>query len=238
MISAPFNEIGDTLAGFAGALAFVWLIVTVWVQSSELKLAHNESLRMARALEDQAASQAIQRLETSFFEMLGAFDNLVASMRGAGGKSYAREAGRQVFEVYVREFYDEYICGGVSGLCEDADVLRSIREAFEEVWGAHNLSLGHYFRFLYNMFRFLEARPGEVSEVVDRKLELAKILRAMLSNSELEILFYNMFSCRAENFRRIADKFELFDNLPDDSMPLKDHWHLWEKLEKPMLDPQ
>jgi hypothetical protein len=30
------NEVGDTLAGFAGALAFIWIVVTVWLQSSEL----------------------------------------------------------------------------------------------------------------------------------------------------------------------------------------------------------
>ena len=30
------NEIGDTLAGFAGTLAFIWIVVTVWLQSIEL----------------------------------------------------------------------------------------------------------------------------------------------------------------------------------------------------------
>lgn len=30
------NEIGDTLAGFAGALAFIWIVSTVWLQSNEL----------------------------------------------------------------------------------------------------------------------------------------------------------------------------------------------------------
>jgi hypothetical protein len=33
--SSP-NEIGDTLAGFSGTLAFIWLVVTVWLQSDEL----------------------------------------------------------------------------------------------------------------------------------------------------------------------------------------------------------
>lgn len=34
---SPPNEIGDTLAGIAGVLAFLWIIVTVWLQSMELK---------------------------------------------------------------------------------------------------------------------------------------------------------------------------------------------------------
>lgn len=41
------NEIGDTLAGFAGALAFVWIIVTVWLQSRELS-AQREELQLTR----------------------------------------------------------------------------------------------------------------------------------------------------------------------------------------------
>jgi hypothetical protein len=35
-LQSPPNEIGDSLAGFAGALAFVWLISTVGLQSQEL----------------------------------------------------------------------------------------------------------------------------------------------------------------------------------------------------------
>ncbi|UWR07328.1 hypothetical protein [Ruegeria sp. B32] len=35
-LSASPNEVGDTLAGFAGTLAFIWIIVTVWLQSLEL----------------------------------------------------------------------------------------------------------------------------------------------------------------------------------------------------------
>lgn len=59
LFSKP-NEIGDTLAGFAGALAFLWLVVTVMLQSKELKaqreelvLARKEYARMASAQERQ-----------------------------------------------------------------------------------------------------------------------------------------------------------------------------------------
>lgn len=46
-LSSPPNEIGDTLAGFAGALAFVWIIVTVMLQSNELS-AQREELELTR----------------------------------------------------------------------------------------------------------------------------------------------------------------------------------------------
>ena len=48
LASSP-NEIGDTLAGIAGILAFLWIIVTVFLQSKELKLAREEYEKMADA---------------------------------------------------------------------------------------------------------------------------------------------------------------------------------------------
>lgn len=58
--SAPPNEIGDTLAGFAGALAFVWIIVTVLLQSAELR-AQREELKLTRA-EMEAQRKATEEL--------------------------------------------------------------------------------------------------------------------------------------------------------------------------------
>lgn len=51
--SAPPNEIGDTLAGFAGALAFVWIIVTVMLQSKELEEQRKATQDMARSMKEQ-----------------------------------------------------------------------------------------------------------------------------------------------------------------------------------------
>lgn len=67
-LSSPPNEIGDTLAGLAGSLAFLWIIVTVALQSqelkaqrevlqaqkNELKLNRIESAKMVQAMERQA----------------------------------------------------------------------------------------------------------------------------------------------------------------------------------------
>ncbi len=53
-LEATPNEVGDTLAGFAGALAFVWLIATVVLQGQELREQRLEFEKMANAQEAQA----------------------------------------------------------------------------------------------------------------------------------------------------------------------------------------
>jgi hypothetical protein len=74
LLLAPFNEIGDTLAGFAGALAFIWLIVTVLIQGlelaaqrEELRATRHEAAKTAKALDAQVEvlmNEQSQRLQT------------------------------------------------------------------------------------------------------------------------------------------------------------------------------
>ena len=71
--SAPPNEIGDTLAGFAGALAFVWIIVTVMLQSRELK-AQREELRLTRS-EMEEQRKATQDMARSMKAQAAVFED-------------------------------------------------------------------------------------------------------------------------------------------------------------------
>ncbi|WP_424980308.1 hypothetical protein [Leisingera sp. S232] len=59
-LKAAPNEVGDTLAGFAGALAFVWLIATVWLQGQELAEQREELREQRVATQDMARAMAAQ----------------------------------------------------------------------------------------------------------------------------------------------------------------------------------
>jgi len=56
-LKAAPNEVGDTLAGFAGGLAFVWLIATVWLQGQELAAQRVELKEQRKATQDMARAQ-------------------------------------------------------------------------------------------------------------------------------------------------------------------------------------
>lgn len=60
--AAP-NEVGDALAGFAGALAFIWIIVTVWLQSIELAEQRKELRAQRREMELQREEMTLQSQE-------------------------------------------------------------------------------------------------------------------------------------------------------------------------------
>lgn len=54
------NEIGDTLAGLFSALAFVWIIVTVFLQSIELREQRKEIRQQREASQDMARAMESQ----------------------------------------------------------------------------------------------------------------------------------------------------------------------------------
>lgn len=64
-MQSPPNEKGDTLAGVAGSLAFLWIIITVLLQSSELALQRQELAQTRSTLEKQTGFLASQESERS-----------------------------------------------------------------------------------------------------------------------------------------------------------------------------
>ena len=64
---APANEVGDTLAGIAGSLAFLWIIVTVMLQGKELAAQRNELKLTRKEFETMNELASFQRFESSVF---------------------------------------------------------------------------------------------------------------------------------------------------------------------------
>jgi len=97
--NAPANELGDTLAGIAGALAFVWLAVAVFLQKTELALQRQELAAQraewekmsealeaqARVFEDEQRERAERRSDREFDAML---DLLGRQLWDREGKSH------------------------------------------------------------------------------------------------------------------------------------------------------
>lgn len=119
-LASPPNEIGDTLAGIAGILAFLWIIITVLLQSrelaaqrKELELTRDQFTKMAEAQDEQVKllvkqgeifkDEQIQRTEEKN-------DRILVSLESLIGKRY-----RPVADIYwyITGEMDEF--GNVQG---------------------------------------------------------------------------------------------------------------------------
>lgn len=96
-----------------------------------------------------------------------------------------------------------------------------------ELFKGHNDQLGHYFRHLYQMVKFLALADSKVISEQDKN-EYARIIRAELSDFEQVLLYYNAISDRGNSWlsaigvednnefssRRLLSRFRLIKNIP------------------------
>ena len=91
------------------------------------------------------------------------------------------------------------------------------KEIYLTLYNRAQNDLGHYFRSLYNILKFVDT-----SNVENKKL-YTNIIRNILSNSELELLIYNGASRHGKKkMLPLLERYEFFDNLPLNSVAYKD----------------
>jgi len=220
-LTAPANEVGDTLAGFAGTLAFVWIIVTVWLQALELK-AQREELRLTRdemkeqrkATQEIARTAHVQNFDSFFFNLVTSLNSIVESMdiQTKEDKS-TLYSGRDCF----RYFYNKIRTGpSAETMYPTMAKPEAYLDRCEQVFEEHQSDLGLYFRFVYNTLRVVD----ESAQAEDRH---RRLLRSLFSNEELLVLFYNCLSSKGKKLVPFVERFELFDNLPIDQLVEPSH---------------
>ena len=100
------------------------------------------------------------------------------------------------------------------------DIKRTIINTYESFYEEYHYNLGHYFRFVYNIVKYI---IDNFKEEEDR-LKYAGILQAQLSNDELGLLFFNCLSKYGLNsrkklqFHEWVDKYQLLQNIDEQSI--------------------
>ena len=205
------NELGDTLAGFAGTLAFIWIIVTVWIQSIELSDSRKVLGEQRDEFEKQNEGLRQQVFENTFFQMLSTYSEIVAAIdfeiSGTGKKVDGKES--------LNELARRLHLAGKKGSYSSQE-YSDFWEINEKFWTQYRGKFGHYYRFLYNFFRLIE-------ESEHAKDYHSRILRSCLSDNELFLLFYNSLSAEGVPFQRYVNAYSLFDNLPINILVSQEH---------------
>lgn len=220
--------IGGTLNPILTFLTFMALLITIVLQQKELAETRNELAASARALEDQHISLDRQNFETTFFQMLTLHNTIVNSIDlewrnrtpnsfdAASGDIQRRAVGRDCFKQFFanyKQYYDEI------GELDDQERLQ---KAYDRFWNWRQQDLAHYYRYLYNVLRFVYEYRG-----IGDKLRYVKLLRAQLSDYELLMLFYTALNNNGLNYWIYIHVYELFDNLPPNMLIRPEHKALY-----------
>jgi len=209
------------LTGLFTALAFAALIYATWLQRrelalqrQELSLTREELAGQRRQMESQNATLTAQRFENTFFQLLGVHQDIIGALRdhqsanpNSGQK--AREwVGRECFVRWYDNLSTRYELSDPR-LVSNVGTQERATDAYRLLYSDEEAQMGHYFRNLYHIVRFVDE-----SDIVDKQ-RYARFVRAQLSSRELILLFYNCLSeFGREKFKPLIEKYALLKNMP------------------------
>ncbi|MCC5086430.1 putative phage abortive infection protein [Xanthomonas campestris] len=213
------NEWGDFFGGVANPiltfLTFTGLLITIILQQTELRETRKELKRSADALSAQNESRKKQNFEATFFQMLSIHNSIVNSIDLLNDKG-DRNQGRDCFSVFYTRF-NKIFRAREARYNESKRAKKPLSAAYTEFWNTHQSELGHYYRYLYSIVRFIKDEGQEGGPYI-------RLIRAQLSDQELLLLFYNCISENGGNFTPLVVEFSLLDNMP--RMKVLDRSHL------------
>ncbi len=200
---------GDYFGGFLNplltTLTFGALISTILMQRTEVQDSRKHFSASLEAMQRQNETVQAQNYQASFFQLLTMYDAITVSIEIVDPVTQIPAKGRDAFRVMYSEIRRLYRKKRLEQ--PNKNDLSAIAFAYDKVYKAHHTKLSHYLRFLYNAILMIEESP-------DARKYL-KILRAMISNQELLMLFYNCtVTTQGRNFKVLAERHALFNNIP------------------------
>ena len=230
--SLKLNEQGDFLAGYIAPLALVWLVVGYLQQGEELEENTKALVAQKEEFEEQNKSIKKQLFENTFFNLLNLHNEITNSIKfeTRQGLLEGRDAIIQILLIFIIKLQridkplsmEDSIFSDEEGYnkIEDAQNHYSVsnnldpikvREEYNLFYELYQNNIGHYFRNLYLILKFVENSGFKK----DDKKFYSNFLRAQLSSDELLFLFYNCSSKLGEDkFKPLIEEYEFFEHLP------------------------
>lgn len=242
--AGTFGDSFGALTSLFTGLAFVGLIITlrqqkeqITMQREDLKLQRDE-MKAARAelsgqkeqMELQNQSLKQQMFEQTFFSLLNVFNQYIADLvENASVDAREQRSGRDYLEylcVRIVDFsrIEDLNFRGMSSGADEREAARMIQcaspvEAAARAtlifWRAYGNDLNSYFRLLYNILKVVDH-----SDLKDRKI-YTNILRAQLSDRELQLIALNCARSEAVKLQALVDRYEILKHLPQKMNGLK-----------------
>jgi hypothetical protein len=220
----PLNALFSGLAFWGVIYAILLQRNELALQRKELELTRNEVRGQKEQLETQNLTMKQQRFENTFFSLLNLFNSIVNSLEvevpriGLGPPAEAK--GRDCFVIFYQDFQREYI--GQRKTSPDWSHRVLCVTAYERFVKYRQTYVGHYFRTLYNIIKFIASSEAENKQIY------LNIVRAQLSSSELNLLFYNCLSKYGnEKFKPFVEQFGLLENMTIEDLVDQQHRELY-----------
>lgn len=193
---AAFGDMFGVANALFSGLAFGGVIVAIILQTRELG---HQRMELTQT-----------RFDSTFFHMLRLHHDIVAAVQiRHPGDATKSTQGRECFQEFLKELQERFKANVMYPAATPAACSALIESTYQEFFCSYQADLGHYFRNLYRIVKYVaESAPCDV------KLYLG-LLRAQLSSAELGLLFYNALSTYGcAKFKPLIEVHALLDNMP------------------------
>lgn len=169
-------------------------------------------LYQRRDLSAQKEKSDMQQFESQFYSRLSLQQNVVDRLDLLDTKTKVVVAnGRDCLRSIYKSMQRIYDSALKTRTHENA-----LSKSYGVIWNHFHSDLGVYLRSLYSVLKFLS------DSGYSDKAKLGAVVRSLLSDFELALIFYNCLTAKGENFKKYADEFQLFDNLDIDLLISRD----------------
>lgn len=187
----------------------------------EVKYTRLELEGQKKEMIEQNRTLRQQRFENTFFQLLRNHQEIVNSIdirRFYNNTWTIASQGRDCFKTFYERFKEKI------KRTHNSNQIDVTIKCYMEFYNEHQSDLGHYFRHLYHILKFVN-NATEIQE--EDKFKYSSLTRALLSSYELTLLFYNGLGEYGENyFKPLIEKFSFLKNL--DTGLLKEISHVYE----------
>ena len=217
------GNFGSYLQGTTGSL---WAFSGVFIIFVAFLMQMRQLAEQRAQFRIQEASIKRQNFENKFFQLLTFHHTLVQDMKAQNS------SGRECFRIwydrlkYLRDKMSqttEYLAASVKG--EMNERLFS-QKCYDGFYKSKQGELGHYFRNLYHIIKFVDASTDIEKEA---KREYTALVRAQLSSYEQALLFYNCIHPVSERFGELIGRYGLLHNLDEELLFDKAHKEFFPK---------
>ena len=241
-----FGLIGDS-AGLLNSLfsgfAFLGVILTIILQSRELKQTTTELKNQKEEFQIQNQTLKRQQFENTFFKLFSFFIEIKDKLN-LEHSGYKISKGEDVFKCV----FDNSITTGITVTKKDADLFSKINNLgflkctnqygeeciqincnlkialkkigieyykFKKIYNLTVIPFYTYYFHLYNVINFVDSDKNSIKE--DEKQKYIDYLIAILSQYEILVIFCIAYD--DNNMKKLIEKYHIFKNLLDKTLP-------------------
>ena len=208
-----FGDMFGAINALFSGLAFAGVIYAILLQRKELKLQRTELELTRRELEGQKEQMKAQNItlkkqnfENTFFQLLRLHNEITNGIDLMGPNNQITK-GRDCFKIFYERFRKTWNKSNPDHKGNNEE--DRINKTYLAFYQNHQSEIGHYFRSLYNIVKFVDNSNEEYKKLY------TNLVRAQLSSFELALLFYNVLSeVGRDKFKPYIEKYSLLKTLP------------------------